>query len=61
METKLIDFALNIPQALANFGEWLMTPINAEYIPLSPLELLGISGTAIIITLIGVHVVRLFV
>lgn len=60
MFEELFNFLLEVPQALANFGTWLITPISEQYLNISPLGLLGVSGTAIVISLILVHVVKLF-
>lgn len=62
MERQLFDFMLEIPQALAQFGEWLIKPLSPEYFgELSPLGILGIGGASVIITIIAVHIVRLFI
>lgn len=61
MYNDLFDFLLDVPQALANFGGWLITPINPTYLNISPLGLLGVTGTAIVISIIVVHVVKLFI
>lgn len=61
MENTLFKWLLEIPQAVANFGNWLVNPINSQYLNISPLGLLGVSGGAVILTLIGVHIVRLFI
>lgn len=61
MINSLYNFLLEIPQAIAKFGEWLTQPLYEPYIQLSPIALLGVSGTAMLITIIGVHIVRLFV
>lgn len=61
MVNELFDFLLAIPQAVAGFGNWLITPLNTTYFNISPLCLLGIGGTAFILTLITIHIVRLFI
>lgn len=61
MENTLFNWILQIPQAVAQFGEWLTTPINTQFLNISPLGLLGIGGGAILIGIIGVHIVRLFI
>lgn len=61
MINTLFDFLLDIPQTIANFSNWLITPINSTYLDISPLGLLGIGGAGIIITIISIHVVRLFI
>lgn len=61
MSETIFKWVLEIPQAVANFGGWLVSPINAQYLNISPLALLGIAGTTVIIAIIGVHIVRLFV
>lgn len=60
MVEKLIQFILEIPQAVAKMGTWLTTPISERYLNISPLGLLGVGGTALLIGLIVVHVVKLF-
>ena len=61
MEKQLFDFALEIPQALASFGNWLVTPLDEKLLNISPLGLLGIGGASFVIAIIVVHIVRLFV
>lgn len=61
MVQSLYNFLIEIPQAVAKFGEWLTQPLYEPYIKLSPIALLGVSGTAVLLTIIGVHIVRLFV
>jgi len=61
MVTDLINFLCEIPVTLANFGVWLTSPLKAGIINQTPLELLGVAGVSVIVTIIGVHVVRLFV
>lgn len=60
MEQTLFDFALQIPQTLASFGNWLITPISPQFLNISPLGLLGVGGVGFIISIIAIHVVRLF-
>lgn len=61
MENTLFNFLLEIPKAVANFGSWLVSPINEKYINISPLGLLGVAGTTFLIAIILVHVVKLFI
>lgn len=61
MVNELFNWILQIPQTIASFGSWLMSPIYDPYIKLSPLALLGIGGVSTIIIIIGVHVVKLFI
>lgn len=61
MSNTIFDWLLQIPQTIAGFGNWLISPISEQYLNISPLGLLGIGGVGVIITLIGVHVVRLFI
>ena len=61
MEEQLFNFLLEIPQTLANLTNWLVSPISEKYLNISPLGLLGIGGTSLIIALILVHVVKLFI
>jgi len=61
MIDQLFNFLLDIPQTLANFGQWLVTPLNERWLNISPLGLLGIGGTTVIISLIVVHIVKLFI
>lgn len=61
MVNELFNWLLEIPQVIAGFGSWLMSPLYEPYIKLSPLALLGVGGISTIIIIIGVHVVRLFV
>lgn len=61
MVQELINWLLQIPQACAEMGKFLTSPIYSPYINQTPLELLSVSGIAVIITIIGVHVVKLFI
>lgn len=61
MYQELVKFLLEIPKTLAEFGNWLVNPLFPPHINVSPLALLGIAGVGVIITIIGVHIVRLFV
>ena len=61
MIQQLFDFLLQIPQAVANMGFWLISPIHEKYLNISPLGLLGVAGTSVLIALIVVHVVKLFI
>ena len=61
MEEQLFNFLMEIPQAVANMTSWLTSPISEKYLNISPLGLFGVAGTTLIITLIVVHIVRLFV
>ena len=58
---ELFNWLLEIPQTLAEFGNWLNTPIYDPYINISPLGLLGIGGISFIIALIIIHVIKLFI
>lgn len=60
MVNEIVNFLLGIPQTIATFGSWLVTPLG-NGITLSPLALLGVGGVSVIIGLIGLHIVRLFV
>lgn len=60
MENTLWQFLLGIPQYLAQFSDWLLSPIG-NGIDVSPLGLFGIGGATVLIFIIGVHVVRMFV
>lgn len=55
MET-LFNFLLNILVSIAQFGQWLITPL--EYINMSPLAIFSVAG---ITTIIGIHLIRLFI
>lgn len=61
MPQVFFDLLSGVPQAVANFGDWLITPINEEFLNISPIGLLGIGGTTFIVAIIGIHLVRLFV
>lgn len=61
MIETLFNFLLEIPQAVANMGEWLVSPMSEKYLNISPLALFGIGGTSIIIGIIIVHVVKMFI
>lgn len=61
MYQSIFDFFMGIPETLAGFGNWLVSPIDDTFLVISPLELLGIGGIATIIAIIVIHVVRLFV
>ena len=52
----LLDFLLSILTRLAQFSNWLITPL--DYINLSPLALLSVAG---ITTIVAIHLVRLFI
>lgn len=56
---NLFQWMLDIPLVVAEFGNWLTEPL--QVINISPLALLGIAGVSVIITIIGIHIVRLFV
>lgn len=60
MENDLFNWVLEIPLTIAKFGNWLIQPINEQYLNISPLALLGVGGVATIIVIIGIHIVRLF-
>lgn len=61
MEQTIFNWLLEIPQTVANFGNWLVSPIDERLLNISPLGLFGIGGGAVIIALIGIHIVRLFI
>lgn len=61
MEKTLFEFLLQIPQTIFNLTSWLVKPISEKYLNISPLGLLSVGGTAILITLVVVHVVKLFI
>lgn len=56
----IVNFLLDIPKTIGMFGNWLITPLG-NGIDISPLGLFGCGGVAVIITIIGVHIVRLFI
>ena len=60
MEYTIFNWLLEIPQAVGSWASWLVQPIYEPYIPVSPLGLLGITGGGVLLTLIIIHVVRLF-
>lgn len=57
---NIIDFLLGIPATIGQFGNWLVTPLG-HGLDISPLGLFGVGGVAVIISIIGVHIVRLFI
>ena len=59
MIQQLFDLLLQIPQTLANLGNWLVSPLNEKYLNISPLALLGVGGTTFLIALITIHIVKL--
>ena len=59
MAKTIFEWVLNIPQYLGEFSSWLTTPL--QYINLSPLALLTIGGGTALITVIVIHIVRLFI
>lgn len=61
MVEKLFELLLQIPQTLANLGNWLISPLNERFLNISPIALLGIGGTTFIIALITIHIVKLFI
>ena len=61
ISTDLFQWVLEIPSSVAQFTDWLTEPINDLYLPLSPLELLGLGGVTFIIVLIVIHVIKLFI
>lgn len=61
MESELFNFLLQIPQTISKLSSWLMSPISEKYLNISPLGLLGITGTSLLIAVILVHVVKLFI
>lgn len=60
MEITIFNWLLDIPQAVGNFASWLTSDLSIGSWTISPLGLLGIGGTAVLIGIIGVHIVRLF-
>ena len=60
MSEILFEWLLNIPQYLGEFSSWLTSPINEKYINISPLGLFTIGGSAILLSIITIHVLRLF-
>ena len=61
MDKTLFDWLLGIPQYIASFAGWLTTDLQIGSWSISPLGLFGLSGVAVLIGIIGVHIVRLFV
>lgn len=61
MENTLFEWLLGIPQTIASFGNWLVSPLASGYIDISPLALLSVAGVSVLIALIVVHIVRLFI
>lgn len=59
MEKTLFDLLLNIPSYVATFTDWLMQPL--PYVNISPLGLFGIGGGAVIIAIIGFHLLHLVI
>lgn len=59
MEQQLFDFLMNVPQTIGAFSNWLMSPIYAPYINVSPITLFSVGGVSVIIWILGIHVVRL--
>lgn len=60
MEQEIFKTIINIPQMIAQFASWFVTPLS-DKINISPLGLLSIAGASVIIALVGIHIVRLFV
>lgn len=61
MVSSLVDWLLNIPLYLGEFSSWLVSPLNERYLNISPLGLFTIGGSTILISIIVLHVVRLFI
>lgn len=61
MAETLFNWLLNIPQYVASFGSWLTSDMLIGSWSISPLGLFGLGGVAVLIGIIGVHVVRLFI
>lgn len=61
MENTLFNFLLEIPQAVSKLTGWITSPISEKYLNISPLGLLGVAGTTILLGIIIVHVVKLFI
>lgn len=61
MFNELFEFLLNIPQTLSQFGSWLITPLNEQWLNISPLGLLGVGGIGFIIVIITTHIIKLFI
>ena len=59
MEQELFNLLMNVPQTIGAFSNWLMSPIYAPYINVSPITLLSVGGVTAVIWLIAIHVVRL--
>lgn len=59
MAEIIYDWIIDIPIAVAEFGKWLTTDL--KILGVTPLSLLGIGGASVIITIIGVHIVKLFI
>lgn len=45
----LVKWLMQLPQTFAQFGNWLVTPV--EHIGISPLMLFGVTGITAIIAL----------
>lgn len=52
---------MNIPLYLAKVGEWLTEDYDFIWFEASPLTLFTVGGFALVLVIVGVHVVRLFV
>lgn len=61
MAERLFQFLLDIPLTIAQFGSWLTSELTIGSWHISPLGLFSIGGVAVIIGIIGVHIVRLFI
>ena len=53
---NLFDFLLNSLHIVAQFGQWLITPL--DYVNMSPLALFSVAGIS---TIIAIHLIRLFI
>lgn len=61
MESKLFNFLLEIPKVVSLFATWLTSPLHERYLNITPLALLGVGGFSILVSLIVVHIVKLFI
>lgn len=56
--SELFAWFLGIPETLARFGDWLTSPISAEF-QVSPLVILGTGALTALVAIIGFKVVHL--
>lgn len=61
MEQTLFDFLLEIPKLVSLFASWLVSPLSEKYLNISPLALLGFGGFTILVSIIAIHIVKLFI